>query len=217
VEGCGRKHAAHGFCLMHYKRINKHGSPDYKWGGKVVGRKCAFCDRPAVAKEMCWRHYQMDRKHGNPLHADSKKIDGLPPGMSNRRGYVAVTSQINAEFSTVSGDPSVERTHRTHDNCVNQKVKARGNGRSERLLVHRIITEAKKGEIVHHINGDKTDNEIENLHVFPNQSGHTKCHKSLETVGYQLIKAGIIVFDPDQAVYKLDQFFCQSMLQQEQL
>ena len=34
----------------------------------------------------------------------------------------------------------------------------------------------KKGEVVHHINGDKHDNRPENIMVFPNQSEHMKYH-----------------------------------------
>lgn len=34
-------------------------------------------------------------------------------------------------------------------------------------------------EVVHHINGDKTDNSIDNLMVFPDNSAHIKYHGQL--------------------------------------
>lgn len=47
---------------------------------------------------------------------------------------------------------------------------------------HRIVAEQflgrplRKGEVVHHINGDKRDNRPENLMVFNNQKEHAKWH-----------------------------------------
>ena len=51
-------------------------------------------------------------------------------------------------------------------------------------LVHRHVAEKKigrklrNGEVVHHINRDKTDNRRSNLWVFKNQKSHHSVHKS---------------------------------------
>lgn len=50
------------------------------------------------------------------------------------------------------------------------------------VLEHRLVMERMLGrylkslEVVHHINGDPSDNRDENLSIFANQSGHRVLH-----------------------------------------
>lgn len=52
------------------------------------------------------------------------------------------------------------------------------------IFEHRLVMENKlgryliKGEVVHHINGNKTDNRIENLMLFSSHSKHIKFHQN---------------------------------------
>ena len=53
------------------------------------------------------------------------------------------------------------------------------------VMKHKLVMEAHLGHIlpkcsvVHHIDGDKANNSIENLMLFPNHSAHLKYHHSL--------------------------------------
>ena len=195
IEGCGRKHAAHGLCLMHYKRVQRHGSPEYRWGGKVVGRPCLHCERQAIAKGMCFRHYQMDRKHGDPLYADKRKTEGLPNGTHLRRNYEMVCPVAEFPIAVPATSASVEKSDRSHANALKALGLRDGSKRSRREWKHRKVVNAKIGEIVHHIDGDYRNNERSNLHIFYSAKDHADAHRSLEKLAFSLLMVGLVEFD----------------------
>lgn len=59
-----------------------------------------------------------------------------------------------------------------------------------------------KDEVIHHKNGDKQDNQLSNLWL-TNQKGHREAHISLQDLGYQLMKMGLIDFDDELGIYFL--------------
>lgn len=210
IEGCGRKHAAHGLCLMHYKRVQKHGTPEYRWGGKVVGRECLYCDRPVAARDLCMRHYQMWHRHGDPLYADAKKVGGLPPGEHMRRGYkITAPSKV---APAIPSSASTEKTDRLHRQAFDsQELRTPGVKTNYRKhWEHRRVAGAKPGEIVHHIDGNPLNNAIANLHVFNSPGPHAAAHRSLERCAYSLLAQGLVIFDAQQGIYRLAEFAFQS-------
>ncbi|HAU84055.1 MAG TPA: hypothetical protein DCW90_00545, partial [Lachnospiraceae bacterium] len=74
-------------------------------------------------------------------------------------------------------------------------------------VYHRVIYEnhykvkLKKTEKIHHIDGNKKNNDISNLLKCSSTKRHREVHAQLEKVAYQLIKEGYILFDKDKEEY----------------
>lgn len=77
----------------------------------------------------------------------------------------------------------------------------RKNGTSDYAFVHIIEMEKRlgrplaKNEIVHHIDLDKTNCNVENLYLCSDHREHLLIHRSLDVVGRELLEMGLISFD----------------------
>lgn len=60
----------------------------------------------------------------------------------------------------------------------------------------------KKGEVVHHIDGNKKNNALENLYL-TSVAEHNKLHAESENIIFELVKLGIVKFDQFTGRYTL--------------
>jgi len=70
---------------------------------------------------------------------------------------------------------------------------------SEAILGRRL----KKTECVHHIDGNRQNNNPENLIVIKSHKHHRNAHMSLQRIGYMLYKMGKITFNRKTGNYEL--------------
>lgn len=77
------------------------------------------------------------------------------------------------------------------------------NGKKEYVIIieKNIGRNLKKGEVIHHIDGNKKNSDIENLFLAKNNSEHTKAHRTLRECSYKLYKKSIIKFDKEKGIY----------------
>jgi len=71
-------------------------------------------------------------------------------------------------------------------------------GRKRYVMEHRLVMEAKinrylaEGEVVHHINGIRYDNRIENLVLLKNNKEHRALHRAPNIIDKRCSKCGLI-------------------------
>lgn len=90
------------------------------------------------------------------------------------------------------------------------KMRADGYWSYRSAKNHRRIMEENLGrklesfERVHHIDGDKENNSIDNLCLLSSEKEHAKLHKQLESISLSLLKCGIVRFDKITKTYYVE-------------
>ena len=145
VEGCPKGAKAAGLCIAHYERKKKYGDPlgaaKPKTGGACTVKSCDS-SLPVMAKGMCRNCYARNKRHGSP------------------DGY---SDWYNRRFETIIDENGYAHVYDpSHPN-------ARKGGRvpeHRHVMADYLDRPLKPHENVHHINGNRADNRIENLELW---------------------------------------------------
>lgn len=147
VPGCGRKAVTRGWCHGHYLRWSRAGDVQEDVPLGRSGRACCSvpgCARPVASRGLCQPHRQ--RLLTNGVVDPDTPLREAPPGTGFvRDGYRSVP--VPPEDRWLTGGRTPEAEHRL--------VMARALGRPLR-----------GDESVHHRNGDRGDNRVENLELW---------------------------------------------------
>lgn len=160
IEGCGIISDSRGYCASHYEQRRSAGKfPDLP--------KCKLCDGTLVAKGLCRQHYNAARLNGQ-LSAICE-VEGCGRGATH--GTICGTHKYRIKHGLDLTAPIKESRPRGTGSINEQGYKLiRVNG--VQTLEHRHVMEQHIGrqltdyENVHHRNGDRLDNRIENLELW---------------------------------------------------
>lgn len=140
VDSCSTYIEAHGYCVKHLRQIQNHGEITDNKRLKAIC-KADDCSRNARALGLCQKHRSWLDKTGDYNSAPSRKGVGRGTG-NNGSAYQFVKIEDDAYYP---------------NEWIQEHRLVMANHIGRRLETH---------ENVHHINGDKKDNRIENLELW---------------------------------------------------
>lgn len=148
VDQCDRNCVGRGLCEFHYRRYKRGAPLDAPYRAKNLHPECIIdgCGRPNKARGLCMMHVKRAQNgvpQDQPVRPWTPRLKPGEWGLWSR-----------------SGGGYISRRGRDID------------GKSVSQMQHRFVMEEHLGrallpqENVHHINGDRTDNRIENLELW---------------------------------------------------
>ena len=195
VEECNQPIASRKtkLCHKHHYRQLRYGSIELHRKLVDKSKKCTIkdCDRnQQTLKGYCLKHYKA-WKRTQPKDKTKKcsVCDNLV-GNGSRGMCVKHYQQFRRNGDSLAFEC---RKYEPYGNGKKYYKDEDGQWTHRRVAEKKLGRKLEKGEVVHHINLNKLDNNPSNLIILSN-SAHLSLHRQLESIAGQLVRDGLIEY-----------------------
>lgn len=176
IKDCNKKRLAKGLCRKHYQRNYTYGDP---LGAHPSRMTCLVCGKRAIERRLCQEHLVVwSTAVKNPPPVGSRGVCTFT-GCCAKIIYTTLgLCMIHTQQLKEAGQLSpIAHQHRSYgtinsrivdpDGYVYFNIAGRGGVFEHRLVMERHLgRELRRGENVHHRNGVRHDNRLENLELW---------------------------------------------------
>lgn len=185
VDGCDGVVWAKGLCGKHLQRMRFHGTTDDPVKPKLTVKTCSVdgCEQKNKAAGLCAKHYSRLRRHKtikDPIKKPVKlcSIDGCGRQAKSLGFCIRHYTRLRSH-----GDP-LKLVHRApHTGCTRKDGYVIFQNDLVNKLAHVLVAEKAIGKplppgaVVHHIDGNPSNNAPNNLVICPDQGYHMLIHR----------------------------------------
>jgi HNH endonuclease len=183
VDGCEKRAVSRGFCDKHYRRWWKYGDPEKGARSQIKPCSVAGCPHPGEARTLCHGHYLALLRRGEwptRLLSDRKAKGCVVAGcgraaharglcrthVDRLRKHGDVLEEVRVK--EVEGIGYINHGYRIVPVPISLRHLTGDSSAPEHRLVMAVFLQRplRPDEFVHHRNGVRTDNRIENLELW---------------------------------------------------
>lgn len=194
IEGCYNKisNKSTGLCHKHHLRFIRYGTTELTRNKVDKSKKCkvAGCERNQETNDgFCLLHYKRFRRTGKTELNKKQKCKycdriAIAKGLCNKH-YQNYRRHGDAEYS--------DKKRKELNKYGYKKSYGKHAVEHREIYENEYNVELSKNDIIHHIDLDKQNNDIENLYRC-NLSKHAIIHQQLNKIAGELIRGGLIKF-----------------------